>query len=66
MTRRCACSVTEYRVSWRGDTVMGIDPPGRAGPLYQRRTVPAAAGVPPANGNGSRASRTPRSSRIEW
>ena len=56
----------EYRVSWRGDTVLAIDPPGRAGPLYRRRTVPAAAGVPHANGNGSRASRPPRSSRIEW
>ena len=56
----------EYRVSWRGDTVLAIDPPGRAGPLYQRRTGPAAAGVPRANGNGSRASRPPRCSRIEW
>ena len=55
-----------YRVSWRGDTVLEIDPPGRAGPLYRRRTAPAAAGVPQANGSGSRASRAPRSSRVEW
>ena len=56
----------EYRVSWRGDTVMAIDPPGRAGPLYQRRAAPDAAGAPHANGNGRRASRPPRCSRIEW
>ena len=56
----------EYRVSWRGDTVLAIDPPGRAGTLYQRRTVPAVAGVPHANGSGSRTSRAPRSSRVEW
>ena len=56
----------QYRVSWRGDTVLAIDPPGRAGPLYRRRTGPAAAANPPANGNGSRAPRAPRSSRIEW
>ena len=56
----------QYRVSWRGDTVMAIDPPGRAGPLYRRRTAPDAAGAPHPNGNGRRASRPPRSSRIEW
>ena len=56
----------QYRVSWRGDTVLEIDPPGRAGPLYRRRAVPAAAVLPHANGSGSHASRAPRCSRIEW
>ena len=56
----------EYRVSWRGDTVMGIDPPGGAGPLYRRRTAPRAAGAPDPDGNGIRASRLPRASRVEW
>ena len=28
---------TEYTVSWRGNTVMEITPPGKSMPLYRRR-----------------------------
>ena len=57
----------EYVVSWRGDTVLAIDPPGRVGPLYQRRAAAGAAG-PHASATGRRAPapHPPRSSRIEW
>ena len=56
----------EYLVSWRGDTVMAIDPPGRVGPLYQRRAAPREAGVWSPHDASRRASRLPRASRIEW
>ena len=56
----------EYVVAWRGDTVMAIDPPGHVGPLYQRRAGLGAAVSPNARAASHRASRPPRSSRIEW
>ena len=56
----------EYRVSWRGDTVMAIDPPGRAGPLYRRRAEQATNGAPHPNGTGRRAARPARASRVMW
>ena len=37
----------EYLVSWRGDTVMAIDPPGRVGPLYRRPVAVLHSGADP-------------------
>ena len=56
----------EYLVSWRGDTVMAIDPPGRVGPLYRRHATPEEAGERYPRDASRRASRLPRASRIEW
>ena len=54
----------EYSVLWRGDTVMDIDPPGSAGPLYRRRESPGAARFP--QDAHRHASCHPRASRVEW
>ena len=54
----------EYLVSWRGDTVMAIDPPGRVGPLYRRRESPGDARSP--HHASRHASRLPRASSVEW
>ena len=56
----------EYLVSWRGDTVMAIDPPGRVGPLYRSHATPEEAGERYPRDASRRASRLPRASRIEW
>ncbi len=56
----------EYLVSWRGDTVMAIDPPGRVGPLYRRHATPEETGERYPRDASRRASRLPRASRIEW
>ena len=54
----------QYLVSWRGDTVMAIDPPGRVGPLYRRRESPGDARSP--HHDSRHALRLPRASRVEW
>ena len=54
----------QYLVSWRGDTVMAIDPPGRVGPLYRRRESPGDARSP--HHDSRHASRLPRASSVKW